>query len=85
MFSCVTTIVGVTLGSLTGGLLLEIWEAAGWFTGFFDRYKALVALSTLLRLCTVVLLVPPLMNDRDSTPGQLLCALRGGALTARQR
>ena len=85
VFSCVTAIAGVALGSLTGGLLLESWEAAGWFTGFFDRYKALIALSTLLRLCTVVLLVPPLMNDRDGTPGQLLRALRGGARAARQR
>ena len=64
MFSCVTAIAGVALGSLTGGLLLEIWEAAGWFTGFFDRYKALIALSTLLRLCTVVLLVQPLETAR---------------------
>ena len=29
-------------------------------------------------------LVPPLMNDRDGTPGQLLRALRGGARAARQ-
>lgn len=84
-FSCVTAIAGVALGSLTGGLLLESWEAAGWFTGFFDRYKALIALSTLLRLCTVVLLVPPLMNDRDGTPGQLLRALKGGSRAVRQR
>jgi len=39
VFSCVTAIAGVALGSLTGGLLLESWEAAGWFTGFFDRYS----------------------------------------------
>ena len=85
VFSCVTAIAGVALGSLTGGLLLEGWEAAGWFTGFFDRYKALIALSTLLRLGTVMLLVPPLMNDRDGTPRQLLRALRGGGRAVRTR
>jgi uncharacterized membrane protein len=33
VFSCVTAIAGVALGSLTGGLLLESWEAAGGSRG----------------------------------------------------
>ena len=78
MFSCVTALAGTTLGSLTGGVLLESWEAAGWFAGGFDRYKALIALSTLLRVISVALLVPPLENDREGTPGQLLRALPSG-------
>ena len=79
VFSCVTALIGTALGSLAGGLLLEGWEAAGWFVGGFDRYKALIALSTVLRLATVILLVPPLANDREGTPGQLLRALVHGA------
>jgi len=71
MFSCITALVGTALGSLTGGVLLETWDAAGLFTGGFDRYKALITLSTLLRLCVVVMLVPKLQNDREGTPVQL--------------
>ncbi len=75
MFSCTTALVGMALGSLTGGMLLESWEAAGWFTGAFDRYKALILLSTVLRYTAVIFLVPPLENDRDGKPSQLLRAL----------
>ena len=78
VFSCVTALAGTALGSLAGGLLLEGWEAAGWFAGGFDRYKALIALSTLLRVGAVALLVPPLANDREGTPGQLLRSLLAG-------
>lgn len=79
VFSCVTALAGVALGSLTGGLLLEWWEAAGWFAGAFDRYKALILLSTLLRAATVALLAPKLSNDREGTPGQLLRSIGSGA------
>ena len=72
VFSCLTALAGAALGSLVGGILLENWEAANWFAGSFDRYKALICLSTLLRLTVVALLVPLLENDRDGTPGQLL-------------
>ncbi len=78
VFSCVTALVGMALGSLTGGVLLEAWESAGWFSGAFDRYKALIVLSTALRYAAVLLLVPPLTNDRDGTPGQLVRAVLGG-------
>ena len=78
VFSCFTALGGAALGSLTGGFLLESWESAGWFAGAFDRYKALISLSTLLRPSAVALLVPPLKNDREGTPGQLLRSVVAG-------
>ena len=72
VFSCISALVGTALGSLTGGILLESCETAGWFTGSFDRYKALIALSTVLRAATVVFLVPPMANDREGSPRQML-------------
>jgi len=80
IFSCVTSLVGVALGTMTGGALLEAWDSAGWFTGSFDRYKALIALSVTLRLTITLLLVPPMKNDREGTPRQLLAAI-GGSIT----
>lgn len=77
VFACVSSLLGVSLGTLCGGALLELWEGAGWFTGggFLDRLKVLVLLSVLLRLLVVGRLVPPLENDRDGTPRQLISAL----------
>ncbi|MBQ8973821.1 MAG: MFS transporter [Clostridia bacterium] len=84
VFSCATALLGTALGSLTGGLLLEVWETAGWFTGAFDRYKAIIALATVLRLIVVATMVPPLSNDRDGTP-QMLIHSMFSALTGRER
>ena len=78
MFSCVTALAGMALGSLTGGMLLEGWEAAGWFSGTFDRYKALIALAMLLRIAAVLVLVPGLENDKDGKPIQLVRAVLAG-------
>ncbi len=76
VFACVTSLVGVALGTLCGGSLLEAWESAGWFTaGGFDRLKMLVVISVSLRLLVALLLVPPLENDREGTPRQLLNAM----------
>ncbi len=75
VFACVTSLAGVTLGTLFGGSLLEWWEGANLFTGSFDRMKALVLLSVILRLAVALVLVPPLQNDREGTPGQLLRSL----------
>ena len=74
VFSCVTALLGTTLGSLVGGALLELWEAQGWFSGSFDRYKALITLSVILRFTLALVLVPRLENDRDGTPKELLLA-----------
>ena len=75
VFSCVTALIGGTLGSLAGGTLLEMCETNGWFTGAFDRYKALFVLEVILRLGFVLLFVPKLSNDRDGTARDLLKAL----------
>jgi len=75
VFACITCLVGIALGTLCGGALLEFWENAGWFTGGLDRLQALVILGVLLRLLVSVLLVPPLENDRDGTPRQMVTDL----------
>lgn len=72
VFSCVTALAGTALGSLAGGILLEAWEGAGWFSGGFDRYKALILLSVILRFAFTLLFVPRLTNDREGTPSQLV-------------
>ncbi len=71
VFACITSLVGVALGTLCGGTLLETWESAGWFTGSLDRVKILVLLSASLRLLVALKLVPPLENDRDGTPKRM--------------
>ena len=77
-FACVTSLAGTALGALTGGLLLEGWQSAGWFSGSFDRFKALILLAVILRLTVAVFLVPPLQNDREGTPRLLLQSVFGG-------
>ena len=78
VFACVTALAGTALGTLAGGAMLEAWQSAGWFQyGFLDRYKALILCSVSLRFLVVALLVPPLQNDRDGTPRQLLSSFFG--------
>ncbi len=60
VFACITSLLGVALGTLCGGSLLEVWEGAGWFTGSLDRVKVLILLSAALRLIVVLWLVPRL-------------------------
>jgi len=80
VFACITSLVGVALGTLCGGTLLETWEGMGWFTGGLDRVKALIILGTVLRVLVAVCLVPPLENDRDRTMRQMLSAIAGRVL-----
>jgi MFS family permease len=75
VFACITSLIGVALGTLCGGALLESWENAGWFAGKPDRLQILVILGVVLRLLVTFLLVPPLENDRDGTPGQMVSAI----------
>ena len=76
VFACVTSLIGVALGTMCGGALLESWESAGWFaSGGLDRLKMLVLLSVVLRILVAVFLVPPLENDREGTPRQLISAI----------
>lgn len=67
VFSCVTALIGATLGSLSGGALLEFLEARRLFTGSFDRYKMVILLAVVLRLAFVLLLVPRMENDREES------------------
>ncbi len=85
VFACITCLVGIALGTLCGGALLETWEGMGWFTGGLDRVKALVILSTVLRVLVAVCLVPPLENDRDETMGHMLSDIAGGVLRRKPR
>ena len=85
VFACITSLVGVALGTLCGGTLLETWEGLGWFAGGLDRVKALVILATVLRLLVALCLVSPLENDRDRTLGQMVSGLAGGLLRRRRR
>ena len=75
VFSCVTALLGTTLGSLAAGGLLRVFEATGIFTGWFDRYKMLFLAATILRLSAVLLLVPRMENDRNATPKDLMHAI----------
>ena len=85
IFSCVTALVGAALGTLCGGALLEAWQSAGWFAGAFDRYKALTALATMLRVLSVICFVPPLVNDREGNARDLLRALTGRTRSLRRQ
>lgn len=71
-FSCITSLVGGTLGSLAGGALLEGWHSAGWFVGAIDRYQVLFILSVVLRAGLSLLLVPTLQKDSQYTPMDLV-------------
>lgn len=73
VFSCVTAMCGTTLGSLTGGALLDYWNTAGTFDTFiFDRYQVLFTGSILLRLLFVFIFIPRFAPDKDSTPMDLV-------------
>ena len=72
VFSSVTSLVGTALGTVVGGALLEGFQGIQMFSVAFDRYKALIVLSVALRVLVVIFLVPPMENDRDGTPRQLL-------------
>jgi hypothetical protein len=85
VFACITSLVGVALGTLCGGTLLETWEHAGWFTGALDRFKALVLFSVVLRLLVTLLLVPRLENDQEMTTRQAFAAIFAGAFRRKRR
>lgn len=67
IFSAVTCILGTALGTMTGGALLEFFHASNLFTGSFDRYKALVLISVVLRFALSMLLVRSMTSDSDAT------------------
>ena len=77
VYACVTSLLGGTLGTMTGGALLDSWESAAVFTGagWLDRYKVLIIISATLRMLVAQLLVRRMENDRDGTPKQMLNAM----------
>ena len=75
IFSCVTALAGSTLGSLAAGGLLQFCSSNQLFTGWFDRYKMLFLLATVLRLSAVLLLVPKMDRDSDKNAKDLLHAI----------
>ena len=75
VFSCVTALLGSTLGSLTGGYLLDWWHAAGLFTGFFDRYKVLFLIASVFRIASVLLLVPKMDDGRNLSAKEYLASV----------
>ncbi len=75
LFSCITALVGTALGTSLGGVLLSGWEQAGTFVGYFDRYKALIALSITTRLAVALIMVPRMENDRQETVRDLCRAV----------
>lgn len=83
VFSCVTALLGVALGTVLGGALLEGLERLRWFSGGFDRYKALILLSCAVRFAAVLLLVPPMQNDREGTARQMIGGLTHGMKRAK--
>lgn len=72
LFSCVTSMAGSMLGSLTGGALLEAWNSSGMFTGAFDRYQALFVLSVIIRMSSSLLLVAHFAPDNEARPRDML-------------
>ena len=76
LFAVFTSLAGTTLGSLLGGTLLEWWHSAGFFAGSFDRYKALILLSTILRTAGVCLLVPAMGEDPNNPKPSLFSKLK---------
>ena len=67
IFSCITAMAGAALGTMCGGWLLEWWNGAHIFEGFFDRYKMLILLSVVLRFGFTMLLVPRMPKDQEGT------------------
>lgn len=72
VFSCITALLGTTLGSLTAGALLNLFGSSGLFTGSFDRYKMLFLTASTLRIASVLILVPRMQNDRDAGASDLV-------------
>lgn len=72
VFSCITSIAGTALGTMSGGALLEVFNTSGMFTGYFDRYKALILLSVVLRFILSMLIIRTMVNENDATPRDVI-------------
>lgn len=72
VFSCITSILGTALGTMFGGTLLETFHTHQLFTGSFDRYKALILLSVVLRFILSMLIVRTMVNENNATPRDVI-------------
>lgn len=72
VFSCIACLLGTALGTLSGGWFLNLCVANQWFVGTFDRYKALMAFSVVLRVIGVVACVPHMSNEHECTVSDML-------------
>ena len=75
VFSCVSCFFGIALGSVSGGALLTLFERMNWFTGWFDRYKALFTFSAVLTVIGLPLLISRIPSDTDKTVKDLVKAI----------
>ena len=67
VFSCVTALAGTALGTLCGGWFLDFCADNGLLTGAFDRYKVLILASCVLRIASMMILIPGLRNDHEGS------------------
>ncbi len=76
-FSCFTSLIGSFLGILFGGMILEeINKSVTLSAVITDRYKFMIAVSVLLRICAVFIIIPRLDNNRDYTLGGMFAELK---------
>ncbi len=68
VFSCVTSLLGAFLGILTGGVILEgIRSNPVLYSSIPDRYQFMIAVSVILRVCSVLIFIPRLDNSGGYT------------------
>lgn len=66
VFSCVTSILGTSLGIMTGGSMLETFS--GMTLPFsLNRYQAIIIIGVTIRFTSALLCLPKFKNDRSFT------------------
>ena len=75
VFSCVTSIFGSMLGSLAAGWILTLIKSTGWFTGYFDSYKAMFVVAVVLRFIVIAVFLPGMENEKSQKPADLIRAI----------
>jgi len=72
VYNVVIALVGSSLGAILAGIFLDTCVENNWFTGFFDRYKALFVIATLVHYGVCIPLIFSMPDDSNKTPKQLL-------------
>lgn len=75
VFACITALAGTALGTLCGSTILTACETRNLFTGYFDRYKLLITIATVLRVLTVIIFVPKMPNENNSSVREMISAV----------